>query len=289
MDEFSAIADDLNAWENRVSTHAPRSHRTSTAKTVSPAVARLQSELQHLAVLVCVMTSAANALEGGSKNPGLAAIIADFCPRQPFTAAAYVERLAGTMAAEQILDEMQELQVRLSFAQALTRHLDGKFRRESEAKASDAEILADAWRRVSTGALAVIMALRADSSLAIEPDNSTLVTGFLKNCIGGGSPCLTDDGALEIPGWAERRSATRVAVQQTAQASTGGDYFEVSVLNASTIGLGLTGEAKNGEHTTVLFPDGRRISGTVKWSEEGRFGLQLDQPLAKSDRLLASA
>lgn len=284
MDEFSAIADDLSTWEHHISSYAYRRSRTSTAATACPATGRLNSDLQHLAVLVCVMASAANALENGSDNRALPAMITDFCPSQAFDAASKLENVVDSADGDQIADALHELQARLSFAQMLTKHLAGKFRDDKIAKSSDIEILADAWRRTSTSLLTVLTDLSVRDK---EPDNRTLILGFLRNCIDGGMPCLTADGHLEIPGWAERRSAARVSIQKPAQASTGGDYFDVEILNVSTIGLGLTGEAKSGQHTTVILEDGRKVSGTVKWSEDGRFGLKLDEPLSKTDGLLA--
>ena len=290
MDEFSAIADDLSVWEHHAPSYASRSHRVAQPSPVAPAIGRLQIDLQHLAVLVCVMASAANALEKQSENHALIAMIIDFCPKQPFDAASKVESIADLETADQIIEALQDFQARLTFAQMLTKHLDGQFRAAATGKQGNLEILADAWRRTSTNLLAVLSSLKeAGRTNAEDADNSTLVLGFLKNCIAGGTPCLTPEGQLEIPGWAERRSAARITVQKHAQASTGGDYFDVAVLNASTIGLGLTGDVASGQHTTVVFDDGRKVSGTVKWSEEGRFGLQLDQPLSKTDRLLAVA
>lgn len=282
MDEFTAIADDLSVWERHTVPRSLRSYR-SNQKPIAPALKQFQGELQHLAVLVCVMASAANALEGGSDDRSLGAMIVDFCPKQP-TINYPTEELAMLDSGDQIIDDLQDLRARLSFAQLLTNHLDGKFRKNVDVTAGDIEILADAWRRTSARMLAVVTGLGISC-----PDNGTLVVGFLKNCVAGGSPCLDENGDLEIPGWAERRKAARVSIQHVAQASTGGAFFDVSVLNASTVGLGLTGDAKSGQRTTVIFPDGRQVSGTVKWSEDGRFGLQLDHPLAKSDHLLSSA
>lgn len=282
MDEFFAIADDLNIWEHQTTSRSARKYRSSL-EPLSPALKQFQAELHHLAVLVCVMTSAANALENRLDDRSLAAMIVDFCPKQP-TLSYPAQELALLAAGDQIVEDLQDLQARLSFAQMLTKHLDGKFRKNVDASTGDIEILADAWRRTSARMLAVLNGLGISRA-----ECGTLVVGFLKNCLAGGSPCLNENGGLEIPGWAERRKATRISVQQTAQASTGGALFDVSVLNASTVGLGLTGDAKSGQRTKVIFADGREVSGTVKWSEDGRFGLQLDQPLAKSDRLLASA
>lgn len=284
MDEFAAIANDLSTWEQHTPSYSTRNYR---AEIATPAIRRLHAELQHLAVLVCVMTSAANAIEHGSNDTALASLIIDFCPKQPVNAPTNAELSVGSTSGDQIIEDLQEFQARMSFAQTLTKHLERKFRRDAAAKVSDIEILADAWRRASASMLATLKTLRLGRSHTEDADSGRLVMGFLRNCVDGGSPCLTEDGLLEIPGWAERRTAARVTVEHTAQASTGGEYFEVSVLNASTIGLGLAGNAKNGEHTTVVFADGRKVSGTVKWSEDGRFGLQLDQPLAKFDRLLA--
>lgn len=282
MDEFYAIADDLNIWQHQTASRSARSYR-SNLEPLSPAIKQFRAELHHLAVLVCVMTSAANALENRSDDRSLAAMIVDFCPKQP-TISCPAEELAMLPAGDQIVEDLQDLRARLSFAQLLTKHLDGKFRKNMDATTGDMEILADAWRRTSARTLAVLNHLGISGA-----EHGTLVAGFLKNCVAGGTPCLNENSGLEIPGWAERRKATRISIQQTAQASTGGELFDVSVLNASTVGLGLTGDAKSGQRTKVIFSDGREVSGTVKWSEDGRFGLQLDQPLAKSDRLLASA
>lgn len=288
MDEFSVIANDLSAWEHQAPSHASRSYRAAAVLPTSPALLRLQNELQHLAVLVCVMASAANALENGNDNHSLTAVLTDFCPKHPFDATSKLDELSDFDDVDQVADQLQDFQARLSFAQMLTTHLGTKFAQDAAPKLGDIEILADAWHRTSTSLLSALTNLNAGPLGTEQADNRMLVLGFLKNCIGGGTPCLTAEGQLEIPGWAERRNATRVAVKKTARASTGDSFFEVSILNASTVGLGLTGNAESGQHTTVVFDDGRQVSGTVKWSEDGRFGLQLDQPLAKSDALLAS-
>lgn len=287
MDEFSAIADDLTAWER----NDARNVGDDQAKDGHPnhivAVERVQAELKQLSVLISVMASAANALERQPLDKALTHVVADFCPQQSgfFTT---TDRIAGDSLDNQTLAALHEFSARLEFAQRLTQHLSRKFAAQGSQQAGDFEILADAWRRVCSTLLILSVQLQLNGSAASTDEWSGLVNGLLKNCIEGGAPCLNESGELQIPGWAERRSVARMPMQHVAKASTGGQLASVSIINASEIGLGLAGHAENGQRTTIVLADGRELSGTVKWSDAGRFGLQLDTPLAKSDRLLAA-
>ena len=288
MDEFSAIANDLSVWEHGAPSHVSLNHDELHIAPLQAGFTRLRIELQQVAVLVCVMASAANALERGSDSLSLTSMIIDFCPRQTFETTAKSLEFAGLSAADRTLDELSAFQAQLSFAQMLTQHLDRKFRANVKREQHDIEILADSWRRVAANLLTVLSTLNALGQSSDLDGKIALALKLLKNSIAGGTPCLTADGHLEIPGWAERRSTTRLPVHQIARASTGGEYFEVAVLNASTAGLGLAGDIDNGQHTTVIFDDGRKVHGTVKWSEDGRFGLQLDQPLSEDDHIFSA-
>jgi len=285
VDEFSAIAEDLTLWERNDPIHFVECH-DDNAPTVVPAD-RIIAELRHLSVLICVMASAANDLERRTPDVALAHMLKDFCPQKTSGLLKTTEQIAGDSTDGHAANCLSEFNARLQFAQLLTRHLSRKISVRSELKLGDMEILADAWRRVCSALLSLGEVLQTLNSAAVHADWQENVRVLLKSCTNGASPCLDEAGDLQVPGWAERRRTARVAMDCVAQATMEGQLTNVSVINASEIGLGLAGHAENGQHTTIVFPDGRAISGTVKWSDAGRFGVQLDTPLTKTDRLLA--
>jgi hypothetical protein len=106
----------------------------------------------------------------------------------------------------------------------------------------------------------------------------------------GGWPCITRTGQVSIPGWAERRDEQRVALNVPVSVTSGPANFPAIVENATVAGLGLASAVgvKEGAELSVHLPDGRTVTGLVRWARSGKLGVRLLKPLQSEDPLLCS-
>lgn len=288
LDEVRALVDALHAWESveaiRGGNQPPAVH-----SNVARIAGQLYIELQNVLILVAITTSITNALECGTGQDLPEAAINAFCPSHSPIFDDLMQQLMSECNDITLCGSLQAFDARLRLAQRLSQHFQARIATKGCHTVAEIEILSDAWRRTCTSALRLIDLFKA----FVEPNGGlrrsepeTRLIEILLKAEGGGTPCMGTHGGIEIPGWAERRRESRIQIRQLVIATIGNRSHEVTIHDASQRGLGLVGAANTGQHVTLTLSDGRKITGTVVWSQEGRFGMRLDLPLTLADPLL---
>jgi hypothetical protein len=257
-------------------------------------VAAVRGDIANAAVLIATLASIANAIEGRAPTVAERAALAVFAPAHTVHFRTAVERL---LASDLAIDDCWRLQsylARLALALRLSSMLarDGASPLGREAaSAGDCEIHADAWRRVCSAAVAVIECLDAllGTDVPAEgpagPGGNGRTLALLRAASHGGTPCLDADGRVMVPGWAERRRESRLALNVVASAIVGERTLAAIIRDASPSGLGLTlsSPAKPGEAISVRLADGRALDGIVAWAVGRRAGVRLERRLQPGD------
>ncbi len=265
----------------------------ATSQQIASAQARLLSallgEVEAMSVFVAVSASIANALQSRCITGVDIRALDAYLPPDPLIYNAAALDLIDSDQDGNIVAAAQLLYARI----ALARRQSLAAIRDNGSGLSDAQrdTMADAWQRACGAALALGTALRA--SLAHCPSEANRVrphrvVDLLRWAQRGEHPCVQQDGSIVIPGWAERRRVCRQSIAIPARLERTGQPVEVRVRDISLGGLGMTGisGAVRGEPAAIVFPCGRRLTGTVAWTAADRAGLKLDEPLSVNDPLL---
>jgi hypothetical protein len=207
---------------------------------------------------------------------------------------ALVGQLVCSDVPTDILVDLQDVQSRLHTANALTLSFC-RFPAEQRYKGGvHIEVLVGAWRDLCEATVAVIGALPSLSSnggqlLSTKHINNT--RNLLSSCANGGSPCVTEDGSLEIPGIAERRRDPRWLVEWPIALLLGPTNEPALLINISAGGCCIitTEQLRNGEILRFLTDSGRELCGKVAWSQARYHGIKFSQSLDIADPLLRLA
>lgn len=183
-----------------------------------------------------------------------------------------------------------DVQARLAFANGLAREREAE--KDIEPVIS-LDLIADAWTRACTALLdwhERLAALLPDGHpVAGGRDGEAEALGMLRQAAAGGTTCIDADGLLTLPGWAERRRDKRRTTSIAATILFGLDTLDCRIEDMSRGGLQVALDAHLPVDTPValMLPAGRMLTGAVRWSGEGRLGVEFEHPLADDDPVLA--
>jgi hypothetical protein len=289
MELLHKILDDVTAWELAERLKGQSGELVAADLAAVRVVTRLKTELLNVSVFNAVTSSIANKSQSDCGQVNIDSEITFF---SPLHSAFFVNSTECIVPDSYDLDIGPKLQAyggRLQLAQRLCQCLTDKNSTAEGACDVKLEILPDALRRVCLAAIELLEALdlflkRTGHWTFNEREEQ--VVKLLTRAGAGEAPCIDDQGKISIPGWAERRRDKRVQPSCSAAAIIGNRRQEIVVLDASIRGLGISGVAEVGQHVEILLSDERRLSGSVEWARDGRFGIRLLRPLSPNDPLL---
>ena len=99
---------------------------------------------------------------------------------------------------------------------------------------------------------------------------------LLRSAFRGEYSCIGNDGAFQLPPWAEQRKSTRIQMQDSVAVWRGGVCFHASLRDISAFGLGLSdlGGCKPGDGLIVERAT-KRLQGEVIWVRGTSVGVNL--------------
>jgi hypothetical protein len=271
-------------------------HRLDPLCALDPSDARklalLRAEILHVGMGASVIASLANAGES-RLFPGLStANVLALVPGHSTAFEADIYELSGKAQFFAIVQLMQALLARLSLAHSLSKAFAGRSGGPAEESFCPLGVTADSWRRVCKAAIEAhkaIAEIMSNSGHVCPAAVEASTLELLRSASLGGWPCISREGYLSIPGWAERRIERRVNVGWPAKVTFGPARFPAIIENATATGLGLTSSlvVKVGAEIGVQLPDGRFVIGIIRWVNSGKLGVRLMEPLSPDDPLLS--
>ena len=161
---------------------------------------------------------------------------------------------------------------------------------DGKPRAAQIDEVVSTWQAVASATLLALYEIdRIMDDDADEQQIRSELADLLIAVRDGNSPALVD-GRPIMPTWAQRRRHRRVLVNMNATARYRGQSHAVLLVNVSQGGIGLDfmSGVKIGEFVAVTLPSGRRLLGSVTWSNGSRAGLVLSSELAADDPLISS-
>lgn len=290
MDYGQIIAQDLAEaeafadWKSHVAPLASMAS-SDTARNLS----LLRQELMHLAAMINFNASVANWLVW---HPGRDIEVhhRSFKPAVSTVAGDAIRAIAGRDGCNDVLHNWQSFSARLNFAIEFAATIVPTGLADPVGMAAR-ELLSDVWRRACAALLDVQICLAssvASRQFAHDAEREGKMLEALQLCADGGWPCITPEGHLQVPGWADRRRAHRISVSGRALLVSQGKRISGALLDATPYGLKIAvdGDVAEGADVTVILPNQMQHAATVVWARDLRVGVRLGTPL-DIDALLA--
>ncbi len=266
-------------------------YQPKPTKLNAPHLVMLRNDLTAASILIATSGSIANAI-GAFAFPNLSLYdVATYMPRPSSLLIDAPKRMLGRQDDDDAFDIAKAIQEFLHRLDIATRLAHSAARKSTKATAKptvDIAIVLDATIRACQAAreantiLAGIMNRRGERHSFPQ----SRVIPILDLTEHGGWPCIDSFGQVTMPGWAERRHEKRFAVNQSATIDCGDGPAPIMVADASSSGLGLIGNPAKGCRVNVTLADGRKLSGSIVWTENGRAGMALDHRLSRHDPLM---
>lgn len=269
------------------SSAAPRLSDDLTRTT--PLISNLLDELLNSALLAATTSSIANWIVEAAdydarRSLGL------YLPPPPtiYREAALHLCLGGTTA--DAAAKLRDYYDRAAFLRQLTRDFSDQ-QNEGRVAASGLSVMAQAWRELCYAARTAIdslHALNAEAARSSVAAKQSKVTEILIDAQDGGHPCVSPDGSVVVPFWAERRHLARSRISLQAYLIVSDSIQRVAVVDATENGLGVVGlkGAIEGMQVALIVKPGHMIDATIRWVTNDRCGISLAQPLPDSSPFL---
>ncbi len=241
-------------------------------------------------LLISATASIANRLDEPSSQDFMQASLLAYLPGEPGLSGELSRQLIGSALALDCLEKTQEFHSRLATARCMTLAF---CRDPSPGRARGGvhiEVLSGVWRDLAEHTIVVIRALQS-ATYDLRPWSSFRSVGLLSACANGKSPCVMDDGTIEIRGWVERRRHARWTVAWSVKLLTGPQATIAQIVNISLSGFALvtTEPLQVSEHICVALPNGERLSGTIQWVRVDHYGIKFVTPMRFTDPIAAAA
>ena len=211
--------------------------------------------------------------------------ITSYLPAQPLLSPELVRDLIQTG----ISDELCRASFAVGNQLQLCVDLSHAYSQSASKSAGSIEPLTDAWRRLANACfvLEYMIEYAIESAGADRFKPSGVMFGPLLRQIGVGfHPCVDDQGVICLPGWADRRQASRTKhVSIPAFIEKSGKRHPVEISDISSLGIGLAGPTSLGVGEGFVLRVGKSagMRCTVRWSEDNRSGALFDTPLHRID------
>jgi len=150
--------------------------------------------------------------------------------------------------------------------------------------------LANVWRRACENALVAVRQVHGHLGQlpAQYTSNSKVLIDLLQDVSQGGSPCIDDDGNLNLPDLPQRRRSARRTICQPCTITHNGITSQAFMRDVSPGGFGLERVPDLAPKSLVLIelPSGRRFTGVVAWCNGFAAGVRFSRTLLPNDPLL---
>lgn len=152
----------------------------------------------------------------------------------------------------------------------------------------DVAATACSWQELAADARSIIEDIALSGRACTEAEERLgSVADLLERASAGGTPCLSINGNVELPTWAERRSRSRSVRNMRVTLYIGDGIQSAAVLDVSDQGLGVLGlrDVYVGQPVRLMTRPGACIEGRVVWVNDARCGIELAEPLPANSQL----
>ncbi len=189
----------------------------------------------------------------------------------------------------EILNRLHSLTLRLDVARDLTLRQCAAAEASAPLDPVAVEELAGFWGIICEGTMELLQDMRS-SPLLEQPsrDLSSIAPSaerLLAAAALGASPCVSVHGAIQIPGWIERRSERRHRLRLPCELRIPGRVWQLRTVDISRHGAGIAGSPAldAGCRATLVIAGTSEIGGVLVWRTADRLGFRFDQPLSIAD------
>ncbi len=296
MTYLHLLATDLQTWVPPSDSHGEAGPLAAARDGATlGALHAILDEIEQAGVFAAVSSSIATALLDPVLTRAVAKDLDTYAPAEPLVYPVFAAKILGDGLDAGVILPVQAYHLRLAFARRLSRAIiDAGPAPSPEQRISELEKLEDAWQHVCGTSLIAAGALRGwliEAGVHCASPANPHADGLLRAAQAGGRPCVSDDGQIAVPGWAESRRSPRYALRLWARVFIQGGQQTVVIENASETGLGLSGikAGEAGAAITVELPGDDLVSGRIMWSSNGRAGVKLDNSLPARHPILKAA
>jgi len=189
-----------------------------------------------------------------------------------------------------IVNGLHDLKVRIAIARELTLRHCANMEAAGPRDPIAIDELAGLWGIICERSLGLIQdvssALPHEAGLAGTNAPGAVATERLLAAASlGASPCVTRDGAIEMPGWIERRSERRHRLRLDCELRTQREVWRLRTVDISRQGAGIAGSPPlvAGMRASLVIGRSADINGVVVWRTAERLGFRFDVPLSTAD------
>lgn len=235
------------------------------------------STLMGNAYTATVGSSVANAQCAGYGKFSFADPVSCFMPDMPVSLKSLPAHLASVSKDKELSLTLLSLEAKYNFAVQLTQKSSSGNSQQSR------EFLADRWNEVCAGFLGALETTATISDdLGIKIPDTTILRSLLEACQNGEWPCLDEDWAVSIPGWAERRRNDRKTCAIAITIEVEGQSMEATITDMSQFGIGVDGcpGLQTGDGVFIATSQDHSLDGHVVWSVDESAGIRFSSGIA---------
>lgn len=253
---------------------SPVPQRNSKPTANLPSLALIQSELTEVSLSLSITCSIANA--GIARRPCQYSIAAmfKFAP----TSDGLMKCLELAETGDEIDSNVANAVTQLISQIGLARSMTAIVMRTSAPELMGA--LAECWNRAASACVVagILIERELPTGLVDEQASPAGIRRLLREACGGASPCIDQNGALFIPGWAERRVGARCETRRHVTLVCNEAEGPGTVTNVSTAGMKIETNLSLtvGSEIMVGTDDGVWVKGYVIWTHGDEVGIEAD-------------
>lgn len=254
-----------------------RSNETAQHELMTCEILDCFSTLMGNAYTATVGASVANAQCAGDGKFSFADPVTCFLPDLPVSLKSLPAHLASVSKDKELSLKLLSLEAKYNFAVQLTQKSTSINSHQSR------EFLADRWNEVCVGFLGALETTATISDdLGITIPDTTVLRGLLESCQAGEWPCLDEDMAVSIPGWAERRRNGRKTCAIEITIEVEGQSMEATITDVSQFGIGIDGctGLQTGDSVVIATSPDHSLDGHVVWSGDESAGIRFSSGIA---------
>jgi PilZ domain len=264
---------------------------SETPELKLPVVEALVCETHSAALLTAAIASATNAFRHGQVDSSEAAL-KPYVPHEPALISVLKNGMLETDLDEDTIgvvcdffDDLAPARISMDQYFADANHIG-----TDRASALHMLALTNTWRRACEDALVAVRLLHGHAGKLPSQytSNSEVLIDLLQQVIGGGSPCLSEDGKIVLPDLPQRRRNARRTLCQPCMITHNRQTAQAFVRDVSPGGFGLERVPPLVPDNLILIelPSGRRFTAVVAWCRGTTAGVRFARTLLPNDPLL---
>ena len=193
-------------------------------------------------------------------------------------------RLGVPLAA---INRSNDLPIHLGIACDVTRRHCASVAHNHPVSPTAIDDLVPLWGAVAESAVALLQDLSPFAAVDAVSPRPVSAERLLTAAALGASPCVSADGAIEIPGWIERRLDRRHRLRLVGSVNVDGRAWRIETVDVSRQGAGLAGlpQLAIGTRALLVLDGLAEAAGAIVWRTGDRGGFRFDKPLDSLARL----